>query len=126
MKLQAFQVKNYRSINDSGLIELRSHTALVGRNESGKTNLLLALQSLNPPEGVKELSFEKDFPRDRPVGDFYPYIPVVHTQWELSEQERRELANIFPRGRDVMEVTVGRNYRPPIWVVFGTVMRNSD
>ena len=45
MKLNAkrFRVKNYRNIDDSGWIPLEKVTALVGRNEAGKTTLLKAL-----------------------------------------------------------------------------------
>ena len=48
MKLKTFRVWNFRSINDSGDIDVKRITALLGRNESGKSNLLLALRSLNP------------------------------------------------------------------------------
>ena len=61
---QNFRITNFRSVNDSGSIEVGQRTALVGRNESGKTNLLLALASLNPPDGLPEITFVKDFPRD--------------------------------------------------------------
>jgi AAA15 family ATPase/GTPase len=48
MKLLEFQITNYRSINDSGPVAVHKITSLVGRNESGKSNLLLALRALNP------------------------------------------------------------------------------
>jgi len=47
MIIRAFQIKNYRSIVDSGICFL-SHdniTALIGQNESGKTSVLEALLS---------------------------------------------------------------------------------
>ncbi|PJN92917.1 hypothetical protein CNY89_18780, partial [Amaricoccus sp. HAR-UPW-R2A-40] len=47
MKLKSFRVENFRSINDSGDIDVADITALLGRNESGKSNLLLGLRSLN-------------------------------------------------------------------------------
>lgn len=47
-KLRKFRVQNFRSVDDSGWIEAESVTCLVGTNESGKTNLLLALWKLNP------------------------------------------------------------------------------
>jgi predicted ATP-dependent endonuclease of OLD family len=62
MKLKSFRVRDFRSVNDSGLIEVRERMALVGRNESGKTNLRLTLASLNPPGGMDEMTFVKDFP----------------------------------------------------------------
>ena len=48
MKLLKYKVTNFRSVEDSGWIECDDVTTLVGINESGKTNLLLALWKLNP------------------------------------------------------------------------------
>lgn len=61
MKLKQFRIQNYRSITDSGLIHVGQLTSLLGRNESGKSNLLRALHSLNPSDGFKALSKVKDF-----------------------------------------------------------------
>ena len=49
MKLlpKRFRVLNYRNIDDSNWIPLERVTALVGRNESGKTALLKALHKFN-------------------------------------------------------------------------------
>ncbi len=69
MRLESFQIHNFRSINDSGFIDVSQITVLVGRNESGKSNLLLALSSLNPPDDFKELNRVKDFPRHRKLDD---------------------------------------------------------
>lgn len=119
MRLRSFRVKNFRSVNDSGEIEAGQRTALVGRNESGKTNLLLALGSLNPPDGdMPEMTFVKDFPRDRMPSEFSQAAVFVWSTWELDEEERRGLAEIFPRAEGVREVTVGRSYRPRRFVWF--------
>lgn len=48
MKLNKFRVTNFRSVEDSGWIDCDDVTTLVGVNESGKSNLLLALWKLNP------------------------------------------------------------------------------
>jgi AAA15 family ATPase/GTPase len=53
MQLVEFRITNYRSMNDSGPIKVGKLTSLVGRNESGKSNLLLALKTLNPPDASK-------------------------------------------------------------------------
>lgn len=56
MKLLRYKVTNFRSIENSGWIECDDVTTLVGINESGKTNLLLALWKLNPAsEGAIDL-----------------------------------------------------------------------
>jgi energy-coupling factor transporter ATP-binding protein EcfA2 len=112
MQLTAFQVQNYRSINDSGKIDTTQRTALVGRNESGKTSLLLALESLNPPDRKLEaLSYVKDFPRDRPASEFSEDLPVVRSWWKLTPEDRSKLTEILPRAKDVTEVTVVRLYK---------------
>ena len=48
MKLLKYKVTNFRSVEDSGWIECDDVTTLVGINESGKSNLLLALWKLHP------------------------------------------------------------------------------
>jgi energy-coupling factor transporter ATP-binding protein EcfA2 len=48
MKLKQFRIHNFRSVDNSDWIEAENITALIGVNESGKTNLLLPLWKLNP------------------------------------------------------------------------------
>ena len=100
MKLISFKVQNFRSINYSGPISVDSNTALVGRNESGKSNLLLALRSLNPDGGIQELEPIKNFPRDRRIEECDENTEVLDTKWLLSEEEQSELVTIFPRAKD--------------------------
>ncbi|MEK0267627.1 AAA family ATPase [Stenotrophomonas rhizophila] len=111
MRLESFRVWNYRSINDSGNIEVSRITALLGRNESGKSNLLRALHSLNPASGFEPLNPIKDFPRHRRLEECQDSTKVVSTLWILTDKERQELAKIFPRAAKVREVDIGRNYR---------------
>jgi AAA ATPase domain len=122
MKLVEFQIKNYRSINDSGCITVGKLTSLVGRNESGKTNLLLALQMLNPAGGIKDLLPIKDFPRHRRLSECTDNTPVVHTTWELEPAEQTELAAMFPRAAGVTRVKIGRNYKATRWIDFVDLM----
>ena len=64
MKLVKAQVKNYRSIINSGPFDVeRTKTILVGPNEAGKTVLLRALQQLNPPEDIPKFEPLRDYPR---------------------------------------------------------------
>ena len=50
MKLVSVQIKNYKSIEDSGVFTTRGITCLAGKNESGKTAILQALRRLKPVE----------------------------------------------------------------------------
>ncbi len=49
--LSRYRVSNFRSVSDSGWLSVDSVTALIGVNESGKTNLMLPLWKLNPAGG---------------------------------------------------------------------------
>lgn len=110
MELKSFRVRNFRSINDSGEIDVSRITALLGRNESGKSNVLRALHSLNPADGFKALNPIKDFPRHRKLSECNDNTPVVDSTWQLSEYEQRRLAEIWPAAEGVSEVTVSRRY----------------
>ena len=110
MYLERFRVYNFRSINDSGEIVVAPRTALVGRNESGKTNLLLALQSLNPPGKIGPLDPVKDFPRDRPLSEQDNSTPVVWTRWRLSAEEANELEKLFPRAAGITSLNLERDF----------------
>lgn len=119
MKLTSFQITNFRSINDSGPVTVDKLTSLVGRNESGKSNLLLALRTLNPPGGVTDLNKIKDFPRHRRLSECTDDTPVVETEWELDTAEQAELARLFPRAAGLTHVSLGRRYKGPTrWVNF--------
>lgn len=48
MTLKRFRVTNFRSIIDSGWVECDDVTSLVGINEAGKSNVILALWKLKP------------------------------------------------------------------------------
>ena len=66
MKLVKVHVQNYRSILDSGEIEIEKiKTVLVGINEAGKTALLKAINQLNPASEIEKVSLLRDFPRSK-------------------------------------------------------------
>lgn len=64
MKLLRYKVSNFRSVKDSGWINCDDVTTLVGINEAGKSNLLLALWKLNPASGG-----DIDILHDMPVSE---------------------------------------------------------
>lgn len=110
MRLESFTVSNYRSINDSGQVRASRITALLGRNESGKSNLLKALESLNPAGGIKALNPTKNFPRDRRLSECTDDTQVLDSRWELDDDDREALAEVFPRAAAATHATVGRRY----------------
>lgn len=62
MRLKQFRVTSFRSVDDSGWIEVDKVTALIGVNESGKTNLLLPLWKLKPARDG-DIQATSDFPK---------------------------------------------------------------
>lgn len=64
MRLLKFRVTNFRSINDSGWIDCENVTTLVGVNEAGKSNIILALWKLNPARDG-EIDTLHDLPTER-------------------------------------------------------------
>lgn len=111
MKLVSFRVQNFRSVTDSGNVVVSKLTSLVGRNEAGKSNLLLALRTLNPPGGAPDLSPIKNFPRQRRLSECTDDTPVVSTIWELTADEQAALIAMFPRAAGVTHVNIGRRYK---------------
>ena len=63
MRLTRARVQNYRSIVDSGIVNIEEIvTVLIGKNEQGKTNFLAGLGTFN-----KEHTYSAaDFPNHRP------------------------------------------------------------
>ena len=110
MRLESFRVRNYRSINDSGDIHVSRITALLGRNESGKSNLLRALHSLNPIAGFEALKPIKDFPRHKRLEECTDNTPVLSTTWSLDDDDKEALLEVIPRATDVSKVVIGRSY----------------
>lgn len=111
MRLESFKVINFRSITDSGWVDVSQITAVLGRNESGKSNLLRGLRSLNPAEGFTALNPIKDFPRHRRLEECTDETKVVESRWLLDDNERAELVALLPRAKDVRHVVVERRYQ---------------
>tara|TARA_R110000868_G_scaffold170223_4_gene405435 strand:+ start:627 stop:2762 length:2136 start_codon:yes stop_codon:yes gene_type:complete len=61
-KLDKYKVYNFRSIEESDWIDVSNNSCLVGTNEAGKTNLLIALWKLNPANKEPIIPLD-DFPR---------------------------------------------------------------
>src|SRR5690554_1651935 len=110
MELKTFRIRNFRSINDSGEIDVSRITALLGRNESGKSNILRALHSLNPADGFEALSPIKDFPRHRKLSECRDWTRVVDSTWTLTAYEQERIVEIWPAAKGITEVNVCRRY----------------
>src|SRR5256885_9637047 len=104
MKLKKFRVTNFRSVEDSGWIETDNVTALIGTNESGKTNVLLPLWKLNPAkEG--QIDVTSDYPRKlfTSLRQQKPQPVFIEAAFELEQSLVAEVAKLS--GMPVEQVT---------------------
>ena len=97
MKLINFQIRNYKIIDDTGAVNVAPRvTALVGKNESGKTAVLKAMWK---SKNVADTAFDKlyDYPRDRYSRDRKGIQEVTTLEFELAPGEADELVDHFPQ-----------------------------
>jgi energy-coupling factor transporter ATP-binding protein EcfA2 len=64
MQLNALRVQNYRCIGDSGWVSVDDLVCLIGRNESGKTAFMEAVQTLSPAYDGDGYTPYDDYPRE--------------------------------------------------------------
>src|SRR3984893_9274039 len=109
MQLTAFQIFKYRNIEDSGLVKLADRlTCIVGKNQSGKTNLLKALQKLNPHDKTIKYDLRSDWPRGgRRTKDETQVVCEGHLDLKA---ERRELASLTESAIPPTKTVVTKNY----------------
>lgn len=95
MRLTKVQIKKFKSIQDTGEFTIDPKvTCLVGKNESGKTAILQAIEKLNPltQNAAGEDSFDiLEYPRSEMV-DFQNReseedVHALITTWELSDDD---------------------------------------
>lgn len=116
MRLTKARVTNYRSVLDSGEFTLEGTTCLVGKNESGKTTVLHALERLNPFDASRPtLDKNLDYPRAylAEYSERHPdgHATAVLTTWALDDADVAALAEEL--GKDCVkarEVDVSREY----------------
>ena len=115
MKLVRARVTDFKSIDDSGWVDIDAVTSMVGKNESGKTAFLGALKRLNPVDGDQEFEL-KDFPRKgyvryRRQHEDNP-ATAVSAVMTLSDEERDDVASLIGEGVIVSEeIGVSKNYK---------------
>ena len=87
MKLTKAHIHDFRCIVDSEPFSIGAVTCLVGKNESGKTSLLQALEKLNPVEEAhKKLDKYRDYPRFK-LNDYDASLPLSVTTWQLDDDD---------------------------------------
>jgi energy-coupling factor transporter ATP-binding protein EcfA2 len=126
MNLVKFRVQSFRSVDDSGWFDVDEVTALIGTNESGKSNLLLPLWKFNPAKDG-EIVPTSDYPRkhftairaaeQKPIFITAVFQPASSTIDELVERTR-----LPPE--EVSEIVVSRRFDGTYEVEFPRVPRH--
>lgn len=123
MQLLKFRVTEFRSVLDSGWIDVEDITALIGTNESGKTNILLPLWKLNPADDGA-INLQDDLPRDKyhEYRNANPKPTFITAILALDDEERTHLANLTNYNVDSFStVQVSRNFDSEYTWVFPDV-----
>ena len=112
MILDSFRVTEFRSVQDSGWIDAEQITALIGTNESGKTNILLPLWKLNPADDGK-IDLKTDLPRDK----YHTYRSVspkpvfIYAKYVLTMSEQEAIAELSGHSIDELsQVVVSKDF----------------
>jgi hypothetical protein len=111
--LKRIRVRNYKVIDDTDWVPVDEHvTALVGKNEAGKTGIL---RSLWKSKNVAGRKFDKllDYPRDRYAKERKGNQDVASLEFVLTTEEAESLAGLFPSELKVkpMKVTYRTRYK---------------
>lgn len=93
MKLKKYRVTNFRSVEDSGWIDCDDVTTLVGVNESGKSNLLLALWKLNPArQGDIDILHDMPVSKLSTLRDKTSETIFISAEFVLDEEAKEKLS----------------------------------
>jgi len=107
-----FRVQNFRSIVDSNWVESNDNTCLIGTNESGKTNLLLALWKLKPANDEPIIPLI-DYPRKKYVDykETKGEEIFISAEFELENEEAEKLSSISGWHKELCKrVIIQRKY----------------
>lgn len=108
MKLKSCRIQNYRSILDSGWVDLDDIDVIVGKNESGKTSFLKALWKFNPfyDEGY---NLKREWPRGRRK-EMSLEKEVVATNFDFNSDEIKAIEALHDSAKGITGVEITRNY----------------
>lgn len=117
MKITKARVTNYKSILDSGWVAFDDVTCMVGKNESGKTAFLEAIEKIKP---VDQSHAEFDYVYDYPTSKYTAYKSkhesdpdtVVRVECELSDNDRAKVADVLgPDALDKGPLSLSKDYK---------------
>ena len=126
MILKQFRVTNFRSVMDSGWIECNNVTSLVGVNEAGKSNIILALWKLNPArEGKIDLLHDmptREYSSWRSIPEKKEFITAI---FELDDTLIGKVISMCGCNKeDAKNVQISRRYNGIYYISFPDYKKN--
>ncbi|CAG0940693.1 hypothetical protein BROC_01130 [Candidatus Brocadiaceae bacterium] len=109
MKLTAFRVENYRSVLDSGWVDIDDIAVIVGKNESGKTSTLKALWKFNPFMN-EPYTLDREWPRGKRK-DRSDDKTVATVRFNFTPEEQKIIEEIDVSSKGITGVEIKRNYK---------------
>lgn len=106
--LVRFRVRFFRSVIDSGAVPVFPVTALIGRNESGKTSLLRALAGIDP-RARSPYSIDRDWPTHIGKGRSSEQV-VCRAEYALAPRDGELFAAAGGLVEPIETVLVDRHY----------------
>lgn len=108
MKLTSCRVQNYRSIQDSGWVDIDDIAVVVGKNESGKTSFLKALWKFNPFHDVG-YNIDREWPSGRRK-EKSPDKVVVEAKFSFGSDEIATIESIHESAKGITGIEMARTY----------------
>lgn len=125
MQLLSSHITKFRSITDSQPFTIDPKvTCLVGKNESGKTSILQAMEKLNPMENSRSGFGDLDYPRAdltefRSRQDSEENVDAIVTIWELDPDDIEAVQEVVGEGvLSSKEIEVRRGYYDTTYWIF--------
>ena len=127
MKLVKFRVCNFRSIKDSTWIDCSNVTNIIGVNEAGKSNALLALWKLNPASDG-EINLLEDLPRNdySDLKNKCATLPFIQTYFQIDKEDSLLDELVTIPNREVNELNllyIERHYNGKYYYEFPNEMK---
>jgi hypothetical protein len=95
VRLKAFRVLNYKTVLDSGWIEVRPNvTCLLGKNESGKSAILQAIWKSSNVAGQKH-DYLYDYPKEIYTRDRGTDPQVTEIRFALEPDDQKEFLAVI-------------------------------
>lgn len=115
MRLTKARITNFKSVLDSGWFTVDDLTCLVGKNESGKTAVLEALEKLNSVVDDRRDLRDTEYPRMNwsEYEESKQVDTAISTVWELSDAEIAHIKGLAGTDDALTSttVTVSKNYK---------------